>query len=98
MSKGLWALLTFVLLAILGVIGFFPWVTFVTDQDWFSALGYSEDFNVRWGTEWMLFWWTAIPVAAFMAINFIIAAALPTTSRSGDDGELSPAVIGFVGG
>ena len=60
-------------LAILVVIVANPIVGFVTDVEWYDALGLRDVYLTRWGLQWELFLGSFLLALAYLAVNVFIA-------------------------
>jgi uncharacterized protein len=60
-------------LAILVVIVANPIVAFVTDVEWYDALGLRDVYLTRWGLQWELFLASFLLALVYLAVNVVIA-------------------------
>ncbi|HKW60682.1 MAG TPA: UPF0182 family protein [Candidatus Dormibacteraeota bacterium] len=60
-------------LALLVVIASNPVVSFITDIEWYDALGLRSVYLTRWGMQWELFLGSFLLALAYLAVNVLIA-------------------------
>jgi uncharacterized membrane protein (UPF0182 family) len=60
-------------LALLVVIASNPIVSFITDVEWYDALGLRSVYLTRWGLQWELFLGSFLIALAYLAVNVVIA-------------------------
>jgi uncharacterized protein len=72
-TRRFWSGIALFGLALLVVIASNPIVSFITDVEWYDALGLRSVYLTRWGLQWELFLGSFFIALAYLAVNVVIA-------------------------
>jgi uncharacterized membrane protein (UPF0182 family) len=73
LTRRFWTGMGFFGLAFLVVVASNPVVSFITDVEWYDALGLRSVYLTRWGLQWELFLASFLLALAYLAVNVVIA-------------------------
>ena len=89
-TRRFWTGIAFFGLALLVIVASNPVVAFITDVEWYDALGLRGVYLTRWGLQWELFLGSFLLALAYLAVNVVIALRLRSGSALRAVGIRSP--------
>jgi uncharacterized membrane protein (UPF0182 family) len=73
LTRRFWSGMALFGLALLVIVASNPVVSFITDIEWYDALGLRGVYLTRWGLQWELFLASFLIALAYLGVNVVIA-------------------------